>query len=65
MTKAACAACAFYEDHVANSASQLTEAGLCRVNPPVTQKDPESRGYWPVVSANDWCGQYSVGFAAE
>lgn len=65
MTKAACAACAFYEDHVTNSASQPSDSGLCRVNPPVNQADADSRGFWPVVASNDWCGQYSVGFAAE
>ena len=65
MTHSAYNACAFYEDHVANSASTLSDSGLCRANPPVTQKDPESRGYWPVVKSSDWCGQYTAAFAAE
>ncbi|WP_294929849.1 hypothetical protein [uncultured Paracoccus sp.] len=65
MAHAACNACAFYEDHAANSASQLSDAGLCRANPPVTQKDADSRGFWPVVKNNDWCGKFATAFAAE
>ncbi|MBY6089084.1 hypothetical protein ACX9MO_14185 [Pseudooceanicola sp. 502str34] len=65
MATAACKTCAFYEDHVANSAHQLDDAGLCRANPPVTQKDADSRGFWPVVKSGDWCGKFSTVFAAE
>ncbi|KGJ10290.1 hypothetical protein EQ718_18305 (plasmid) [Paracoccus versutus] len=65
MTKTACNACAFYEDHVANSASTLSDSGLCRANPPVNQRDADTRGYWPVVKSNDWCGQFATTFAAE
>ncbi len=62
MTKTACNACAFYEDHVA---STLSDSGLCRANPPVNQRDADTRGYWPVVKSNDWCGQFATTFAAE
>ncbi|ADO41529.1 hypothetical protein [Ketogulonicigenium vulgare] len=65
MATSTCNACAFYEDHVANSASKLQDAGLCRANPPISQPTAETRGFWPVVSASDWCGKFSVGFAAE
>ena len=65
MPHSTCSACAFYEDHVANSTIQLSDAGLCRVNPPVTQKDADSRGFWPVVKSNDWCGKFANIFAAE
>ncbi len=60
----ACNACTFYEDHVANSAEVKEDAGLCRYNPPVTQPAPNARGLWPVVSAGDWCGQFSEARAA-
>lgn len=61
----ACKACAFYEDHVANSSHELPDAGLCRANPPVNQLDADSRGFWPVVKATDWCGKFANTFAAE
>ncbi|MBR9765510.1 MAG: hypothetical protein GYB53_18820 [Rhodobacteraceae bacterium] len=60
-----CSSCAFYEDHKANSASQLTDAGLCRANPPVSQMDADSRAFWPVVQATDWCGKFANAFPAE
>lgn len=65
MSQAACNACAYYEDHVANSAHKLADAGLCRANPPVTQKDADTRGFWPVVKSSDWCGKFATAFAAE
>lgn len=65
MAHSACNACAYYEDHAANSDSQLSDAGLCRANPPVTQKDSDSRGLWPVVQSSDWCGKFATQFAAE
>ena len=65
MATAACKTCAFYEDHVANDAHTLDDAGLCRANPPVSQTQPGSRGLWPVVNATDWCGKFATGFAAE
>ncbi|SMH37151.1 hypothetical protein SAMN02982922_1874 [Mesorhizobium australicum] len=37
---------------------------LCRYNPPVTQPEPNARGFWPVVSSNDWCGHFSETRAA-
>ncbi|WP_112810963.1 hypothetical protein [Ensifer sp.] len=54
-----CDSCAFYENHVANSAAVAAEAGLCRYNPPVSQPDANARGLWPVVTANDWCGHFA------
>jgi len=65
MSSAACNSCAFYQDYAANSAHELADAGLCRANPPVTQKDTDSRGLWPVVKSNDWCGKFSAIFPAE
>lgn len=62
---ATCKACAFYEDHKANTVAKIDDAGLCRVNPPVNQNEPNSRGLWPVVSSNDWCGKFATVFAAE
>lgn len=53
-----CKACSFYEDHVVNAGAAPVDAGLCRFNPPVTQPAADARGFWPVVSANDWCGQF-------
>ncbi|RDE10662.1 hypothetical protein [Pelagibacterium lacus] len=56
-----CNSCVFFEDHVINAAAQTTaDAGLCRINPPVTQPDPDARGLWPVVKSNDWCGQFTA-----
>ncbi|ARO13574.1 hypothetical protein BVG79_00214 [Ketogulonicigenium robustum] len=65
MAHSNCNACAFYEDHAANSDSKLQNAGLCRANPPISQPAAETRGFWPVVSANDWCGKFSGAVAAE
>ncbi|WP_128253554.1 hypothetical protein [Falsirhodobacter deserti] len=64
-THSNCAACAFYEDHAANGTTLARDAGLCRFNPPVTQPSAEARGFWPVVTANDWCGHFASQIAAE
>lgn len=32
--------------------------GTCRVNPPVLPINV-SRGSWPLVDADDWCGSYA------
>lgn len=61
---AACKACSFYEDHIVNAGAAAEDAGLCRFNPPVSQPDANARGLWPVVSANDWCGQFDDESAA-
>ncbi|WP_045386885.1 hypothetical protein [Falsirhodobacter sp. alg1] len=58
-----CADCAFFEDHVVEA--KADDAGLCRFNPPVTQPSADQRGLWPVVTANDWCGHFASGIAAE
>lgn len=60
MTKSNCADCAFFEEHQANSSSDVTDAGLCRFNPPVTQPAADTRGLWPVVQTNDWCGHFEA-----
>lgn len=65
MAQAACNACAFYEDHVANTAAQAVDAGLCRANPPETRKDADARGVWPVVQKSDWCGKFATIFATH
>ncbi len=55
-----CTNCAFYDDHVGNTAGQPgDDAGLCRFNPPVSQPSPDAYGLWPVVSASDWSGHFS------
>lgn len=53
-----CESCAFFEDHKTNTAVTAENAGLCRFNPPVTQPQADSRGLWPVVSTEDWCGHF-------
>lgn len=53
-----CSQCAFFEDHHANTAAKLDDAGLCRFNPPVTQPSADARGLWPVVKEDDWCGHF-------
>lgn len=42
-----CYDCTFFEDHVANQGTSVGDAGLCRFNPPVTQPEPNARGFWP------------------
>ena len=56
----ACKTCAFYENHAANNNAELSDAGLCRFNPPVTQPQPDTRGLWPVVKSDDWCGHFDA-----
>lgn len=60
MTKSNCAECTFFEEHAANTDAELNEAGLCRFNPPVTQPTADSRGLWPVVKSDDWCGHFET-----
>ena len=60
-----CAECVFFEDHVANGTQAVRDAGLCRFNPPVTQPSADARGFWPVVTSNDWCGHFTGQIAAE
>ncbi len=59
-SNATCNACAFYENHVANTQKVSGDAGLCRFNPPVTQPEANARGLWPVVASNDWCGHFAT-----
>lgn len=58
MTKHTCSECAFFEDHKANTAATLSDAGLCRFNPPVSQPAADARGLWPIVKTDDWCGHF-------
>ncbi len=53
----ACTKCKFFDDH---TAKPQADDGLCRYNPPVTHPSAEAHGLWPVVSATDWCGHFSV-----
>ena len=60
----ACGTCKFYDPN----------GSLCRYNPPMLTAGapstvpvnagittfPPQVSYWPVVEANDWCGQYLV-----
>ena len=67
VTGNACASCVFFDDHLGNTADVSGDAGLCRYNPPVSQPEPNSRGLWPVVTSNDWCGHFTAprGHAAQ
>lgn len=60
MAQSTCSDCAFFEDHKSNTSSDLNDAGLCRFNPPVTQPSADSRGLWPVVKTDDWCGHFDA-----
>ena len=53
----ACSRCRFFDDH---AAKPQADEGLCRFNPPVTQPSAAEHGLWPVVSAKDWCGHFSI-----
>ncbi len=53
----ACTKCKFFDDHMA---APVVDEGLCRFNPPVSQPSLEAHGLWPVVSAKDWCGHFSL-----
>lgn len=56
-----CNSCVFFDDHHGNTAPQVSnDAGLCRFNPPVSQPDAASRGLWPVVTSEDWCGHHTA-----
>lgn len=54
-----CNACVFFDDHGTGTVALANEGGLCRFNPPVSQPDANSRGLWPVVTAEDWCGHFT------
>ncbi|MGU3330396.1 hypothetical protein ACLBXB_26070 [Methylobacterium mesophilicum] len=60
MASATCQSCKFFDDHHGNGAQAQADAGLCRFNPPVTQPTPESKGLWPVVATEDWCGHFTT-----
>lgn len=47
----ACDTCAFFDRHD-------NGIGQCRANSPTI--DDQGLGAWPVVSPNDWCGEYGV-----
>ncbi len=53
----ACTKCKYFDDHVAKPQA---DEGLCRFNPPVSQPSADAPGLWPVVSAADWCGRFTV-----
>lgn len=55
----ACKACAYFEDHKGNN-TKINDAGLCHFNPPVAQPNANERGFWPVVSAEDWCSRFEA-----
>ena len=53
-----CTACALFDDHAGNAASQ-PDVGLRRFNPPVSQPSADAHGLWPVVSSGDRCGHFA------
>lgn len=55
-----CDACVFFDDHDAGTGTVANGSGLCRFNPPVSQPDASSRGLWPVVASEDWCGHFTA-----
>ena len=59
MANVKCETCRFFNEHKGNGAVAQNDAGLCRFNPPVSQPAPESKGLWPIVGAQDWCGHYT------
>lgn len=61
MSATACKSCSFFE----TKAVAASEAGLCRLNPPVFLTEAEMRGVWPVVKTDDWCGSHSSSSAAH
>ncbi|CAM3176565.1 High putative iron-sulfur proteins family profile domain-containing protein [Methylobacterium mesophilicum] len=64
MASATCQSCKFFDDHHGNGAQAQADAGLCRFNPPVTQPTPDSKGLWPVVATEDWCGHFTTEMTA-
>ncbi|WBU64218.1 hypothetical protein [Paracoccus aerodenitrificans] len=60
MADSSCADCAFFEDHKSNNKADLSDAGLCRFNPPISQPSADARGLWPVVKNDDWCGHFDA-----
>jgi hypothetical protein len=64
MANATCQSCKFFDDHKSNSAQAQNDAGLCRFNPPVSQPGPDTKGLWPVVATEDWCGHFSAEMTA-
>lgn len=52
-----CTSCVFFDDHTSTKLQE--ESGLCRFNPPVSQPDQDTRGLWPVVTSQDWCGHFT------
>ena len=57
---ATCGSCMFFDDHHGNAGAVANDAGLCRFNPPVSQPEANSRGLWPVVATEDWCGHFAA-----
>lgn len=58
-SSAHCETCRFFDDHKVNGGSAMSDAGLCRFNPPVSQPDAQAHGLWPVVASQDWCGHFT------
>jgi hypothetical protein len=61
---ASCESCRFYDEHHGNGAQAKADEGLCRFNPPVSQPGPDTKGLWPVVATNDWCGHFTADMTA-
>ena len=62
MTTCACSNCQYYDtQRTAAAKRKETDTGLCRFNPPLPQSgSQETRGAWPVVEKNDWCGHFAA-----
>ncbi|MFC6790408.1 hypothetical protein ACFQE0_12795 [Methylobacterium komagatae] len=61
---ASCESCRFYDEHKGNGAALKADEGLCRFNPPISQPGPDSKGLWPVVATQDWCGHFTAEMTA-
>ncbi|MEM8569477.1 MAG: hypothetical protein AAGG56_01095 [Pseudomonadota bacterium] len=55
-----CSACAFFELRADASNTSGATTGICRFNPPSLQAASGTRGAWPMVSAEDWCGHFEA-----
>lgn len=64
-TQAHCESCVYFDDHAQTGEQVVSDGGLCRFNPPVSQPAPDAHGLWPVVSNSDWCGHFAAPHAGS
>ena len=54
-----CDKCVYYEPN--NPKANMPPAGGCRRSPPVLS--PDEGFIWPIMEADDWCGEFKPGDA--